>query len=111
MTETEVATMACPYCLTEGAVVTYEMEGSPCVDERARVCVPEPRLPPGLHVMSKKAKLPTDVNSRGSKAIVDFATSDDELPDPDEGKDPAAVACGREGRPRGWSGPGRGAHA
>ena len=41
--------------------------------------------------MSKKAKLPTDVNSR-AKAIVDFATSDEELPDPDEGKDPAAVA-------------------
>jgi hypothetical protein len=46
--------------------------------------------------MSKKAKLPTDVNSR-AKAIVDFATSDEELPDPDEGKDPAAVALGRKG--------------
>jgi hypothetical protein len=46
--------------------------------------------------MAKKAKLPTDVNSR-AKAIVDFATSDEELPDPDKGKDPAAVAAGRKG--------------
>lgn len=46
--------------------------------------------------MAKKAKLPTDVNSR-AKAIVDFATSDEELPDPDEGKDPAAVARGEKG--------------
>jgi hypothetical protein len=50
--------------------------------------------------MAKKAKLPTDVNSR-AKAIVDFATSDEELPDPDEGKDPAAVALGRKGGQKG----------
>jgi hypothetical protein len=50
--------------------------------------------------MAKKAKLPTDVNSR-AKAIVDLATSDEELPDPDEGKDPAAVALGRKGGQKG----------
>ncbi len=50
--------------------------------------------------MAKKAKLPTDVNSR-AKAIVDFATSDGEVPDPDEGKDPAAVALGRKGGQKG----------
>jgi hypothetical protein len=35
--------------------------------------------------MSKKAKLPTDVNSR-AKAIVDFATSDEAAPAKNEGK-------------------------
>jgi hypothetical protein len=50
--------------------------------------------------MAKKAKLPTDVNSR-AKAIVDFATSDEELPDPDEGKDPAALALSRKGASKG----------
>ncbi len=46
--------------------------------------------------MAKKTKMPTDVNQR-AKAIVDFATSAEDLPDPDEGKDPAAVALGRKG--------------
>ena len=44
--------------------------------------------------MTKKAKLPADVNSR-AKRIVDLATSDEPVPDPDEGKDPASVALGR----------------
>lgn len=43
--------------------------------------------------MAKRTKLPTDVNSR-AKAIVDLATSDAPVPDPDEGKDPAAVRYG-----------------
>lgn len=34
----------------------------------------------------EEAKLPTDVNAR-AKAIVDFATSDEEPPDPDEATD------------------------
>jgi hypothetical protein len=50
--------------------------------------------------MAKKAKLPTDVNSR-AKAIVDFATSGEDVPDPDEGKNPAAVAAGRKGGAKG----------
>jgi hypothetical protein len=50
--------------------------------------------------MPKKATFPTDVNSR-AKAIVDLAVSDEELPDPDEGKDPAAVALGRKGGQKG----------
>lgn len=50
--------------------------------------------------MAKKSKMPTDVNSR-ARAIVDLATSDEELPDPDAGKDPAAVARGRAGGVKG----------
>ena len=46
--------------------------------------------------MAKKTKMPTDVNQR-AKAIVDFATGTEEVPDPDEGKDPAAVESGRRG--------------
>jgi hypothetical protein len=46
--------------------------------------------------MAKRKKMPTDLNQR-AKAIVDFATSDEPVPDPDEGKDPAAVALGRKG--------------
>ncbi len=46
--------------------------------------------------MAKKQKMPTDVNQR-AKAILDLATSDEQPPDPDEGKDPAAVALGRKG--------------
>ena len=46
--------------------------------------------------MAKKTKMPTDVNQR-AKAIVDFATGTEDVPDPDEGKDPAAVALGRKG--------------
>lgn len=44
--------------------------------------------------------MPTDLNQR-AKAIVDLATSDEDLPDPDEGKDPAAVALGRKGGQKG----------
>ena len=40
--------------------------------------------------------MPTDVNSRAAR-IVELATTDEEPPDPDEGKDPAAVALGRKG--------------
>lgn len=44
--------------------------------------------------------MPTDVNQR-AKAIVDFATGTETPPDPDEGKDPAAVALGRKGGQKG----------
>ncbi len=44
--------------------------------------------------------MPTDLNQR-AKAIVDLATRDEPLPDPDEGKDPAAVALGRKGGQKG----------
>jgi hypothetical protein len=50
--------------------------------------------------MAKRKKMPTDLNQR-AKAIVDFATSDEPVPDPDEGKDPAAVALGRKGGQKG----------
>jgi hypothetical protein len=46
--------------------------------------------------MAKKTRMPTDLNQR-AKAIVDLATSDEPVPDPDEGKDPAAVELGRRG--------------
>ena len=45
--------------------------------------------------MSKK-KRPADINQR-AKLIVDIATGEADDPDPDEGKDPAAVALGRKG--------------
>jgi hypothetical protein len=41
--------------------------------------------------VAKRKKMPTDLNQR-AKAIVDLATSDEPAPDPDEAKDPAAVA-------------------
>ncbi len=44
--------------------------------------------------MTKKPKRPADANKR-AKSIVDLATG--AAPDPDEGKDPAAVALGRKG--------------
>ncbi len=50
--------------------------------------------------MTKRTKMPTDVNQR-AKAIVDFATGTEDVPDPDEGKDPAAVALGRKGGQKG----------
>jgi hypothetical protein len=50
--------------------------------------------------MAKRTRMPTDLNQR-AKAIVDLATSDEELPDPDEGKDPAAVELGRKGGQKG----------
>ncbi len=46
--------------------------------------------------MTKRTRMPTDLNQR-AKAIVDFATSDEALPDPGEGKNPAAVELGRKG--------------
>lgn len=44
----------------------------------------------------RSSKQPRDVNELGAW-IVDRATSDEVEPDPDEGKDPAAVALGRRG--------------
>ena len=41
--------------------------------------------------MAKRTRMPTDLNQR-AKAIVDLSTSDEPVPDPDEGKDPAAAA-------------------
>jgi hypothetical protein len=46
--------------------------------------------------MAKRTKMPTDLN-QWAKAIVDLATSNDPLPDPDEGKDARKVAGGRKG--------------
>lgn len=50
--------------------------------------------------MAKRTKMPTDLNQR-AKAIVDLATSDEPVADPDEGKDPAAVELGRKGGKKG----------
>ena len=44
----------------------------------------------------RSRKRPRDVNELAAQ-IVDEATSEEPLPDPDEGKDPAAVALGRKG--------------
>ncbi len=44
----------------------------------------------------KKPKQPRDTNQL-AKAIVDLSTGEAEEPNPDEGKDPAAVALGRKG--------------
>jgi len=44
--------------------------------------------------MPKRSRKPADLNKLAS-AIVDEATG--QVPDPDEGKDPAAVALGRKG--------------
>jgi hypothetical protein len=46
--------------------------------------------------MAKRTRMPTDVNQR-AKSIVDFATGTEDVPDPDEGKDPAAAAAGQQG--------------
>jgi hypothetical protein len=48
---------------------------------------------------SRKRK-PTDLNKLAA-AIVDEATGDEPKPDPDEGKNPAAVALGRLGGQKG----------
>ena len=45
---------------------------------------------------SSKPKRPRDANKL-AKAIVDLTTGEAEEVDPDEGKDPAAVALGRKG--------------
>jgi len=44
----------------------------------------------------RSRKRPRDPNQLG-KLIVDLATGEAEEPDPDAGKDPAAVALGRKG--------------
>jgi hypothetical protein len=44
----------------------------------------------------RSRKRPRDVNELAAQ-IVDEATSDEPPPDPDAGKDPAAVALGRRG--------------
>jgi len=44
--------------------------------------------------------MPTDVNQRG-KAIVDLVTGDQDVADPDKGKNLAAVEAGRKGGTRG----------
>ncbi|MEE8428782.1 MAG: histone H1 [Gammaproteobacteria bacterium] len=45
---------------------------------------------------TRKPKRPRDANQL-AKAIVDLSTGEAKEPDPDEGKDPAAVALGRKG--------------
>lgn len=50
--------------------------------------------------MPKRSSKPRDVNSMAA-AIVAQATSDEEVPDPDAGKNPAAVALGRLGGQKG----------
>ncbi|MEQ8326480.1 RNA-binding protein [Parvibaculum sp.] len=45
---------------------------------------------------AKKPKRPRDTNQL-AKLITDIATGEATDPDPDEGKDPAAVALGRKG--------------
>ena len=49
---------------------------------------------------SKKAKRPRDISQR-AKLIVDIATGEAEDENPDEGKNPAAVALGRLGGKKG----------
>lgn len=44
----------------------------------------------------RSRKRPADANQLG-KLVVDLATGEAEEPNPDEGKDPAAVALGRKG--------------
>ena len=50
--------------------------------------------------MPDRSRKPRDLNQM-AKAIVDSATSDEPRPDPDEGKNPAAVALGRLGGQKG----------
>lgn len=50
--------------------------------------------------MPKRSRKPADLN-RLASSIVDQATSDEPVADPDEGKDPAAVALGRKGGKKG----------
>ena len=46
--------------------------------------------------MAKRSSKPRDVNSMAA-AIVNQSTNDEPVPDPDEGKNPHAVALGRAG--------------
>jgi hypothetical protein len=48
--------------------------------------------------MAKRSKNPPDMNAM-ARSIVDKATTD--APDPDDGKDPAAVELGRRGGKKG----------
>lgn len=50
--------------------------------------------------MSKKPKRPRDTNQL-AKFIVDMLTGDTQEPEPDKGKNPAAVALGRLGGKKG----------
>ncbi len=50
--------------------------------------------------MPKRSSKPRDLNAMAA-AIVDQATSDEPVPDLDEGKNPAAVALGRLGGQKG----------
>jgi len=50
--------------------------------------------------MPKRSSTPRDLNAMAA-AIVDQATGDEPTPDPDEGKDPHAVALGRLGGRKG----------
>ncbi len=50
--------------------------------------------------MPKRSSKPRDLNAMAA-AIVDQATSDEPVPAPDEGKNPAAVALGRLGGQKG----------
>lgn len=50
--------------------------------------------------MPKRSRKPRDLNQL-AKAITDQSTDDEPAPDPDDGKDPAAVALGRKGGKKG----------
>ncbi len=50
--------------------------------------------------MPDRSRKPRDLNAMAA-AIVESATSDEPPPDPDEGKNPAAVALGRLGGQKG----------
>jgi hypothetical protein len=50
--------------------------------------------------MPDRSRKPRDLNEMAA-AIVDRATSDEPAPDPDEGKNPSAVALGRPGGKKG----------
>lgn len=49
-----------------------------------------------MRLVPKRSRKPRDLNKLAA-SIVDEATSDAPAPDPDEGKDPAAVELGRRG--------------
>jgi len=53
-----------------------------------------------MMTMPKRSSKPRDLNSMAA-AIVAQATSDEPVPNPDEGKNPAAVALGRLGGQKG----------
>lgn len=53
-----------------------------------------------MESMPDRSRKPRDLNQMAA-AIVESATSDEPEPDPDEGKNPAAVALGRLGGQKG----------